>query len=191
LKPDNIWFSGPSFLRSDEYTESALEPEEKLIEAEKKKVTRHCHVQSSVGEEFLKVEDFSTFHKLRKRVAFLRRPFRNWRLKKSNRLTKPTTRSAMKAKHIQHPIEPLSADELREAEIWLLRRDQSICFAKEITVIEKQQTAGLGKTKTRKMLVSKSSPLYPLSPVRLGGRLQRSPLSYDHIIRSGTFGWTS
>ena len=65
------------------------------------------------------------------------------------------------------------------------RRDQSICFAKEITVLEKQQT-GLGKTKTRKMLVSKSSPLHPLSPftddeglVRLGGRLQRSPLSYD------------
>ena len=48
LKPDNIWFSGHSFLRSVEYTESALEPEEKLIEAEKKKVTRHCHVQSSV-----------------------------------------------------------------------------------------------------------------------------------------------
>jgi hypothetical protein len=91
----------------------------------------------------------------------------------------------MKNKDIQHPIEPLSADELREAEIWLLRRDQSICFAKEITVLEKQQT-GLGKTKTRKMLVSKSSPLYPLSPfmddeglVRLGGRLERSPLSYD------------
>jgi hypothetical protein len=152
-----------------------LEPEEKLIEAEK----------NSVGEEFLKVEDFSTFHKLRKRVAFLRRPFRNWRLKKSKCLTKPTTRSAMKKKDIQHPIEPLSADELREAEIWLLRQDQSICFAKEITVLEKQQS-GLGKTKTRKMLVSKSSPLYPLSPfmddeglVRLGGRLERSPLSYD------------
>jgi hypothetical protein len=61
LKSDNIWFSGPSFLRSVEYTESALEPEEKLIEAEKKKVTRHSHVQSSVGEEFLKVEDFLTF----------------------------------------------------------------------------------------------------------------------------------
>ncbi|CAB4024394.1 PREDICTED: uncharacterized protein LOC102806687, partial [Paramuricea clavata] len=149
LKPDDIWFSGPKFRRN------------------------------------LKVEDFSTFHKLRKRVAFFRRPFRNWRLKKSKRLTKPTTRSAMKKKDIQHPIKPLSADELREAEIWLLRRDQSICFAKEITVLEKQQT-GLGKTKTRKMLVPKSSPLYSLSPfmddeglVRLGGRLERSPLSYD------------
>jgi hypothetical protein len=108
LKPDNIWFSGHSFLRSVEYTESALEPEEKLIEAEKKKVTRHCHVQSSVGEEFLKIEDFLTFHKLRKRVAILRRPFRNRRLKKSKCLTKPTTRSAMKKKDIQHPIEPLT-----------------------------------------------------------------------------------
>ncbi|CAB4038938.1 Hypothetical predicted protein [Paramuricea clavata] len=96
-------------------------------------------------------------------------------------------------KDIQHLIEPLSADELREAEIWLLRRDQSICFAKEITVLEKQQT-GPGKTKTGKMLVPKSSPLYPLSPfmdgeglVRLGGRLKRSPLLYDcrHPIISG------
>ena len=102
-----------------------MEPEEKLIEAEKKKVTRHSHVQSSVGDEFLKVEDFLTFHKWRKRVAFLRRPFRNWRLKKSKYLTKPTTRRAMKKKDIQHPIEPLSADELREAEIWLLRLDET------------------------------------------------------------------
>jgi hypothetical protein len=128
LKSDNIWFSGPSLLCSVEYTESALEPEEKLIEAEKKKVTRHSHVQSSVGEELLKVEDFLTFHKWRKRVAFLRRPFRNWRLKKSKCLTKPTNRSAMKKKDIQYPIEPLSADELREAEIWLLRRDETKAY---------------------------------------------------------------
>jgi hypothetical protein len=65
------------------------------------------------------------------------------------------------------------------------RREQSICFAKEITVLEKLQT-GFGKTKTRKMLVTKSSPLCPISTftddeglVRLGGRLERSPLSYD------------
>jgi Cu2+-containing amine oxidase len=76
----------------------------------------------------LKVEDFLTFHKWRKRVAFLRRPFRNWRLKKSKCLTKPTTRRAMKKKDIQHPIEPLSVNELREAEIWLLRRDETKAY---------------------------------------------------------------
>jgi Cu2+-containing amine oxidase len=34
----------------------------------------------------------------------------------------------MKKKDIQHPIEPLSADELREAEIWLPRRDETKAY---------------------------------------------------------------
>lgn len=93
----------------------------------------------------------------------------------------------MKRKDLQNSIEPLSTDELWEAEIWLLKRDQSACFAKEIAVFERQKSRLI---QPKMMLVSKSSSLYTLSPfldegglVRLGGRLERSPLLYGYQHR--------
>jgi hypothetical protein len=152
--------------------------QKRRIEAEEKKITRHCHVQSSVGEEFLGVEDLSTFDKLRKRVAFLRRPFRIWRMKKPKCLTKPTTRNAMKKKDIQHPIEPLSAGELREAEIWLLRRDETKAYVSR-----------------RKLLSLKNSKLAweneDKEDVGLKIVSVISSFSVHGRRRSGTFRWTS
>ena len=122
---------------------------------------------------------------MRKRVAFLRRPFRSWLRKK--RLTTsipPTTRSSVR-KNIQQLIEPLTADELQEAEVWILKRDQRKFFAKEIDILRKRQE-DRNKIKKRKTFVPKSSPLYNLSPfldeeglLRVGGRMERSPMSFD------------
>ena len=118
---DNIWFSGPSFLQEEKYPRSILNAEKRSVEAEKRKLKGQCHVQNCEAEEFLKVEHFSSFQRLRKRVAFLRRPFRSW-LRKKHLTTSipPTTRSSVR-KNIQQLIEPLTADELHEAEVWILK----------------------------------------------------------------------
>lgn len=185
IKPDNIWFSGPSFLQEEEYPRSVLNAEKRSVEAEKRKLKGQCHVQNCEAEEFLKVEHFSSFQRLRKRVSFLRRPFRNWRRKKRLiTLTPPTTRSSVR-KNTQQPIEPLTAGELQEAEVWILKQGKRKFFAKEIDIMRKRQEDRNG-IKKRKTFVPKSSSLYSLSPfldeeglLRVGGRIERSPMSFD------------
>ena len=38
MRPDSIWFSGPSFLQEEEYPRSVLNPEKRNVDAEKKKL---------------------------------------------------------------------------------------------------------------------------------------------------------
>ena len=72
------------------------------------------------------------------------------------------TRNSVK-KGIQQPIEPLTADELHEAEVWILKQDQRKYFAKEIDILRKRQE-DKNQPKKKKTFVPKSSPLYSLSP---------------------------
>ena len=82
IKPDNIWFSGLVFFKKKNIQEAYCMQKKRSVEAEKRKLKGQCHVQNCKAEEFLKVEHFSSFQTLRKRVAFLRRPFCNWLRKK-------------------------------------------------------------------------------------------------------------
>ena len=93
------------------------------------------------------------------------------------------TRNPTKKKILQ-PIEPLTADELREAEVWILNRDQRKYLGKEIDILRKRRETR--NRKRKKTFVPKSSLLYSLSPFldeeglsRLGGRIERSPTPYD------------
>ena len=77
------------------------------------------------------------------------------------------------------------ADELHDAEVCILKQDQRKYFAKEIDILRKRQD-DRNQPKKKKTFVPKSSPLYSLSPfldeeglLRLGGRIDRSPMSYD------------
>ena len=56
IKPDNTWFSGPSFLQEEKYPRNVLNAEKRSVEAEKRKLKGRCHVQNCEAEEFLKVE---------------------------------------------------------------------------------------------------------------------------------------
>ncbi len=65
----------------------------------------------------------------RKRAAFVRRPFRNQRVKQDSRSSQqPTTRSSSRQKHGKTVIEPLTPEELEEVEVWILRREQKKDF---------------------------------------------------------------
>lgn len=125
IKPGNRWFNGPPFLktREKEWPKGDDNPDKKPIEvkAEKREIKLHFYMNSTASKNiFLKVENFSTIESLRKKVAFVRRPFCNWRVKQDSRSPmRPTTRSSIKKKQVlkEEPIDPLTPEELQQAEI--------------------------------------------------------------------------
>ena len=75
---------------------------------------------------------------------------------------------------------PLSAEELREAEIWLISREQAKYFGKEVESLKRAERYGV-ENLSKGNPISKASPLYSLTPfldeddlIRLGGRMERS-----------------
>ena len=69
-------------------------------------------------DDFLIAENFSTIRSLRRRVAFVRRPFRHWRVRQGRGTPSlPTTRGSTKREQGAIVIEPLTPEELQEAEI--------------------------------------------------------------------------
>ena len=147
------------------------------------------HINSTASKDiFLKIENLSTIESLRKKVAFVRRPFRNLRVKQDSRSpVRPTTRSPIKKKQVlkEESVDPLTPAEIQEAEIWILKREQRKYFGRELETLQKVQNYG-NDSMARKISIAKSSNLYNLTPfldeaglIRLGWRIERSPLSFD------------
>ena len=118
LKPDNIWFMGPTMLNREqvEFPTQETRPDQNVVNKERKKVQLNFHTENY--DDFLNVDDYSKFRVLQRKVAYLRRPFRDKRNKRK------TPSSSSKNNKNACPV-PLSAEELREAEIWLIRRETS------------------------------------------------------------------
>ena len=87
-------------------------------------------------EDFLNVNDYSKFRSLQRKVAYLRRPFRNWRNKR-----KTPSFSQENKNDVGPPA--LSAAELQEAEIWLVKREQAKHFGKEAGSLMKARRNGV------------------------------------------------
>ncbi len=125
--------------------ESKLRPhKDGEVERERRKVKLQFPDSSVASEaDFQKANNFSTMMSFRKRVAFVRRPFRNRQVKQDSRSSQqPTTRSSSRQSQGKAVIEPLTPEELEEAEVWILRREQKKDFGKELKILEKGQHYG-------------------------------------------------
>ena len=82
LKPDNIWFMGPTMLIQEqvEFPTQETRPDQNIVNKERKKVQLNFHTENH--DDFLNVDDYSRFRVLQRKVAYLRRPFRNKRNKR-------------------------------------------------------------------------------------------------------------
>ena len=84
----------------------------------------------------------------------------------------------------EEPVDPLTPEEIQEAEIWILKREQRKYFERVLETLQKEQNYD-NESIARKTSITKSSNLCNLSPfldeaglIRLGGRIERSPLSF-------------
>ena len=177
LQPDNIWFMGPAILNREqvEFSVHETRPDPNVVNNEKK-VQLNFHTENR--DDFLNVDDYSKFRVLQRKFAYLRRPFRNKRNKR-----KTPSSSSTNNKNV-YPV-PLPAEEIQEAEIWLIRREQAKYCRKEVESLKKAGRYGV-ETLPKGNPISKTSSLYNLTPfldeddlVRLGGRMERSLLPFD------------
>ena len=105
LQPDNIWFMGPAILNREqvEFSVHETRPDQNVVNKEKKKMQLNFHTENC--DDFLNVDDYSKFRVLQRKVAYLRRPFRNKRDKKKTPSSSSTNNKTVR------PV-PLSAEEL-------------------------------------------------------------------------------
>ena len=73
---DNMWFSGPDFFKKsdDLWPRSIEDKDHAAVAAEQRKVTHAVEVATQ--SEFVEIESFSSFKKLRNVAVYVRRPFR-------------------------------------------------------------------------------------------------------------------
>ena len=169
---------GPTMLNREqvEFPTHETRPDQNVVNKERKKVQLNFHTENY--DDFLKVDDYSKFRVLQCKVAYLRCPFRNKRNKRK------TPSSSLKNNKNACPVPPL-AEELREAEIWLIRREQAKYFGKEVESPKKAERYSV-ENLSKGNPIPKTSSLYSLTPfldeddlIRLGGRIERSLLPFD------------
>ena len=169
---------GPTMLNREqvEFPTHETRPDQNVVNKERKKVQLNFHTENY--DDFLKVDDYSKFRVLQCKVAYLRCPFRNKRNKRK------TPSSSLKNNKNACPV-PLLAEELREAEIWLIRKEQAKYFGKEVESLKKAERYGV-ENLSKGNPIPKTSSLYSLTPfldedglIRLGGRIERSLLPFD------------
>eukprot|EP00794_Sanderia_malayensis_P002619 gene2619-3032_t len=158
---DNMWFSGPEFLRlpEDLWPRIIEDKDRTKIAAEQRKVTHT--VEFATQNEVLNIESFSSLKKLRNVTAYVRRPFRRWNLRKCS--------------GENGAQETVTMEERQEAEEWLIKQEQKKYFEKELQDLSSRKS------------LSKKSSICSLNPfidenglIRVGGRLRRSSLEYEN-----------
>eukprot|EP00794_Sanderia_malayensis_P002704 gene2704-3126_t len=115
---DNMWFSGPEFLRlpEDLWPRIIEDQDQTKIAAEQRKVTHT--VEFATQNEVLNIESFSSLKKVRNVTAYVRRPFRRWNLQKCS--------------GENGAQETVTMEERQEAEEWLIKQEQKKYFEKEL-----------------------------------------------------------
>ena len=158
------WFNGPEFLKEPE-SEWPVQPHFSDIESlckdpEVKAAVNIVHVLHEDPIEKL-VQHYSEWHQLKKAVAYLLR-FKVMLLLKIIKKHNATMAASMK----EDSQQPLTAEELQKAEEAVIRYVQQKAFSKEIAALQAPAD------QTRKKGVSKTSPLYRLDPILVGGLLK-------------------
>ena len=152
---DSDWLRGPSFLwqSPDQW------PEKGDAEEEEDRTEDRCAVMATTTPEpVIDPAGYSSWPRLLRVTAWVRRFAENCRTPRADR-----------------PYGPLSVTELRAAEMTWLRRAQSDNFSPELDALGRQRP------------LPRRSRLLALSPyldgdglLRVGGRLERAPISYEN-----------
>eukprot|EP00112_Aurelia_sp_Birch-Aquarium-sp1_P003428 Seg1383.4 transcript_id=Seg1383.4/GoldUCD/mRNA.D3Y31 product="hypothetical protein" protein_id=Seg1383.4/GoldUCD/D3Y31 len=156
---DNMWFSGPDFLKQSEdlWPRSIEDKDHTAVAIEQRKVVQVVEVAAQ--NEVLDIESFSSLKKLRNVTAYVRRPFRQWKQRKCG------------GENVAQ--ETIGVEEIQEAEEWLIKQEQKKYYQRELQDL------------SNKKPLSKKSSIYNLNPfideeglIRVGGRLRRASLEY-------------
>ncbi|XP_011312895.1 uncharacterized protein [Fopius arisanus] len=154
LVDNNLWRQGPIWLRNPEDTWQWL-PVQQLEADPEMKISTYLHVIS----EFTLFSHYSSWTKLKRHVAIWRRYF-NYIQRKS-----PSK-------------DPLTVEELREAQLAILRVVQSKTFQEDVVKLQAKPAQYNGKLKTLNPFIDRQGIM------RVGGRLQQAniPFFQKHTV---------
>ena len=158
LRDNRLWWEGPEWLQNSASSwPNDFSDVHDVVEAERRSAAS-SHAACVSEELWSLVNRYSSFDKLLRVTARLKRPFTVFR---------------RRGERTGFSVE-LTPHELSDARKFWIRKVQSAHFSAEIRMLSEKKE------------IPKSSPLFRLHPfvdaeglVRLGGRLQLSPLEYD------------
>jgi hypothetical protein len=157
LQKSELWLNGPQFLQtSEQYWPTSLTTMNDQNVPEQKSTTISLAIQT-IDNEFNLIFKFSTYNKLKRVTAYLRRFINNCKSKKDQRI-----------------IGPLVPAELANSETTIIKIIQNTEFNREIQEL------------VRNKQIHKSSNLLSLNPfldkdniLRVGGRIRHSNVNLD------------
>ena len=176
------WIHGPEFLTqsTETWPQRPVDMNVTIPDDDpevKKDAVVHMSEASTRDPVLEIIERFSSWTYLKKIVAWILRY-------KSNltRLSKERRRGVTSPIQSTDTTTPITIAELNNAEFEILKHVQSKCFKEELGCLKEvdQQT-----TSSRQNVLKKSSNIFKLDPIlthgliRVGGRLQRAPISTD------------
>lgn len=173
---DRTWIDGPEFLkRSDQENQVAIPWEQIRVGEDQQEINQMAcstveEIRSQEGEGVVNrlFERFSSWFRLKKAVAALKRLMDYWR--------RGSPRGQEEKDQLKLARFPVTVQELKEAEKAILRCVQSQVFPKEIQQL---------RSKGNRAFIGKESELKALNPgcreglLCVGGRLSRSDMSEE------------
>ena len=181
------WMNGPAFLweKEDQWPKQPdLSREVKEDDPEIKKERKSFAAASNVGSDLLDqmVQSCSSWYRLKKMMAWILRY-------RSNLLRVSRRRKEDEAKVlISEKPSPISVDEIRSAEIEILKYVQKQSFGEELSCLQNKESDAMPKKSVRKCSTSsvkKSSSIFKLDPelrdgvLCVGGRLRHAPIEEE------------
>lgn len=167
LDAEGIWFKGPPFLllSVDEW------PKKRVPQQTVEEELRACYVHCEVSPSIIDCGRFSKWERLHRATAYVYRYVFNLKQKVHGSVT-----------NIGH----LTQDELRKAEVILVRLAQQQAYSVELAVLSHNRTL----SQAEQNVLDKSSPLYRLTPLideanilRVDGRIGAAK-NWKHITES-------
>ena len=181
------WWYGPDFLWQLYDTTEA--PEEDIIVAEddsEVKKTVSCLTEIQEVSPFLdRLKYFSDWHHATRATAVCLRLQKKFKgREKNNQDVNTARRKFVKSEYI-----PVTAQELKEAEVEILKQLQTQAFPKERRALMNnvnKERPGCSVQRTKNNFLQKSSPMHKLDPfmdedgiIRVGGRIRRANMHTD------------
>jgi len=174
----NVWFDGPEFLRGPEqqWPETRVKPALVSVEAEVEISKANCHAtvtNMTKSDELVSYLKFSSWVRLVRSTAWVLRFIRRLKERCSLKIGEKPSRGLQKSPADKLEVEPLTADEFRDAETALFRDVQRKAFPEIVKSLE------IGKPMGKSQLADLSPFLDQDGVLRVGGRLQSSSLPFN------------
>jgi hypothetical protein len=176
LKKTQAWLNGPEFLKREEDYWPKIPNEIKQMPDEHLEWRKTAQINEISAEKKINITDellerYSSWYALQKGVSWLLRFISFLRQRKHTRIQQKALSGRLLVR------------EIRVATVKIVKYVQQQCFQDEIRVLGMTAADGQGSSKAD--LIMKKSKLRKLSPIlvdgvlRVGGRLERSPMSFD------------